>query len=393
MNNRVLFVDDEPNILQAIKRSLRKDFEVVIAVGPEAGLKELTDSEPFAMIVSDMRMPGMSGVDFLQASKQLSPNSVRVMLTGNHDQKTAMDAVNDGEVFRFLTKPCDVTTLRQVIQQGLRQYQLLTVEEELLENTLKGSLAVVSEMLSLVKPQAFGRTERLKRKVLELLDRGSEIDARQHWEIETGTMLSQLGSVSISDDLIGKIAAGDELSFDERASYEKATSGGARLLASIPRMENIAAIIRYQHKRYDGGGIPADDVKAEKIPLGSRALRIVLAYDELKMRGLEGAELYDELKTRRGEFDPRLLELLAEEPAEAKGRKRLRVPANKLVLGMVIEQDVESDWGSLLVCEGQEVTDTIREHLMKFFMDGKLKEQISVSIEDTEVAIEMAEAS
>ncbi len=110
-NRRVLFVDDEVNVVEGIKRQVRKSFDVFTATNPREALA-LVQSEPdFAVIVSDMRMPQMSGVEFLSAVKKARPETIRVMLTGNQDQLTAAAAVNDGEVFKFLNKPCDVVSL------------------------------------------------------------------------------------------------------------------------------------------------------------------------------------------------------------------------------------------------------------------------------------------
>ncbi|MEM7610173.1 MAG: HD domain-containing phosphohydrolase [Pseudomonadota bacterium] len=388
MNRRVLFVDDEPNILQAIKRAIRKDFDVVTAVGPEAGLQAIHAEASFAMIVSDMRMPGMSGVDFLQAAKQLSPDSVRVMLTGNSDQETAMAAVNDGEVFRFLTKPCDIGVLRQVVHQGLRQYQLQTAEQELMEQTLKGSLAVLTELLSLARPEAFGRTCRLKMRVAQLVEDRDDLTATERWEIETATMLSQLGSLTIPMELQLKVNAGEILTESEQTQYEASATRAAALLENVPRMEQVAKIVAYQHKHYDGGGYPVDAVKAEAIPLGARALHFVLAHDALRSRGYDEEELYEELRSRRQQFDPRMLQMLgARPPTSARLSSRTLTPP-ELAVGMRIEQDVASDFGSLLVCEGQEVTDAILEHLNRFYEEGNLSKPFKVSVADSQTQTE-----
>ncbi len=386
MNKRVLFVDDEPNILQAIKRAIRKDFDVFIAVGPEAGLKAVSEEPTFALIVSDMRMPGMSGVDFLAAAKQLSPQSVRVMLTGNSDQKTAMDAVNDGEVFRFLTKPCDIGQLRTVVSQGLRHHQLLTAEAELLDETLKGSLGVMTDLLALARPDAFGRTCRLKTRVLALMSQLKNLGPDDQWAIETATMLSQLGSLKLSSDLLSRINAGEILSEAERIEYEESAIKAASMLGRVPRMQPVAEIITYQHKHYNGDGLPNDGVKAEAIPLGARALHLILSQDEMRMRGYDDDEVLEELKSRRREFDPRLLELMLSASTVTRQAISKQLPIDELEVGMHIEEDVCSDFGSLLVCEGQRVTAAIRDHLIRFHAEGKLSGPCKVIVEVEEAA-------
>ena len=124
MNKKILCVDDDPNVLEGFKRGLRKEFEVFTAEGSYQGITRLYKDGPFAVIVADMKMPGENGVQFLMRAKQIAPTSVRIMLTGDSDQKTAMDAINEGNIFRFLTKPCSAYTLAQALKAALKQYQL-----------------------------------------------------------------------------------------------------------------------------------------------------------------------------------------------------------------------------------------------------------------------------
>lgn len=377
MKHRVLFVDDEPNILQGIRRALRKDYEVVIAEGPEAGLQVLSGQADFAVIVSDMRMPGMSGVEFLQASRQFAPDAIRMMLTGNHDQHTAIEAVNRGEVFRFLTKPCDIDVLRNVLNQALAQYRLVSAERDVLERTLKGSVSVLSQLLALSRPDAFGRTERLLVRVRDLLANRDDV---RPWMIDTATRLSQLGCLLLPDELLARMLSGQPLSPEATKVVERNTATVAGLLAGIPRLEAVAEIVQYQHKRYDGSGFPHDDVRAEKIPLISRALHLAVACDTLRAAGYTNDELVSELARSDGEFDPRLLARLRE-MKQRPARRQLTVMASQLKEGMLIEEDVETDDGNLVVCAGQRVSETVRDHLLGFQEEGKLSRPLRVSVE------------
>jgi DNA-binding NtrC family response regulator len=130
---RILFVDDEPAFLYGYKLMLRQEFEVDTAVGGEQGLASIHDHGPYAVVVSDMRMPGMNGLEFLTRVRRVSPDTVRMMLTAHTDINTAMEAVNEGNIFRFLTKPCERDVLGKAITAGLVQYRLVTAEKELLE--------------------------------------------------------------------------------------------------------------------------------------------------------------------------------------------------------------------------------------------------------------------
>lgn len=125
MKEKILCVDDDPNILQAYQRSLRREFEIEVAKGGKEGLEVIASQGPFAVVVSDMRMPGMDGIQFLSKVREQTPNTVRIMLTGHADRQTAIDAVNQGNIFRFLTKPCSPEILAKSLEEGIQQYQLL----------------------------------------------------------------------------------------------------------------------------------------------------------------------------------------------------------------------------------------------------------------------------
>jgi len=144
MNNRVLLVDDDPNILEGYKRSLRKKFDVTTALEGHAALEVISRKDTFATIVSDMAMPSMNGIQFLSRVKEISPDSVRIMLTGNADLNIAISAINEGNIFRFLTKPCPEDLFIKTLEAGIEQYRLITAERELLEKTLNGSINVLS---------------------------------------------------------------------------------------------------------------------------------------------------------------------------------------------------------------------------------------------------------
>lgn len=150
MTGKVLIVDDEANVRMAMGRQLRKDFNIIAAAGGGEALKLLETNGPFALIVSDMRMPGMNGIQLLGEFAKHAPDTVRIMLTGCTDRQTAIDAVNEGSIFRFLTKPCPPETLVAAIRAGLGQYRR-SREHKVLFNTLPDALYVFDMDMKLVK--------------------------------------------------------------------------------------------------------------------------------------------------------------------------------------------------------------------------------------------------
>ncbi len=130
MKPKVLFVDDEPNIIHSYSRGLRKDWELVTALSGEEALQAIDQHGPFPVIVADFNMPRMDGIAFLARTITLSPESVRMMLTGEGDFHIATKAVNEGNIFRFITKPCQLEQLNRLLHEAYRQYRLQQLEKE-----------------------------------------------------------------------------------------------------------------------------------------------------------------------------------------------------------------------------------------------------------------------
>jgi response regulator RpfG family c-di-GMP phosphodiesterase len=297
---KILFVDDDANILAGFERQLRKSFALETALGAKEGLDVIGDKGPFSVIVSDLRMPGMDGIQFLSRAREKAPDSVRMMLTGYADLDTAISAVNEGNIFRFLTKPCEPEVLVKALGDGVRQYDLVTAERELLEKTLRGSLKVLSEILELVNPEAFGRASRITSYVREV---GKEMRVADLWQLETAAALSQIGCVILPEDALKKLYQGLELTGEDSQLFSMHPFIASDLLAHIPRMQSIAEIIANQEKNFDGSGIPMDNRSGEDIPLGARILKAVLDFDTLRVKGTGKIESVEQLAGRVGNID------------------------------------------------------------------------------------------
>ena len=216
MSERILCVDDDPNILQAYQRALRKQFHIEIALGGDEAVTAVVDQGPYAVVVADMQMPGMNGVELLKKVKELAKDTVRMMLTGNADQQTALEAVNEGHIFRFMTKPCPPETFAKVLDAGLAQHRLIMAERDLLSKTFSGSVKVLTDVLSAVSPTAFGKASRVRQMVRQLCQKlGSK-----SWQIEVAAMLSQIGCVSIPEQILAKAYDGKELTPAEQKMFE-----------------------------------------------------------------------------------------------------------------------------------------------------------------------------
>ncbi len=377
---KILFVDDEPNILAAFQRQLRKQFPVEIAVGPVAGLAALQNWRQYAVVVADMRMPEMSGVDFLIKARELSQDLVLMMLTGNADQATAMEAINRGSIFRFLSKPCATEQLVAALEAGLRQHELVTSERELLENTLSGSLKTLTEILAMVEPKSFGHAEALRGRMRLI---GRVLKVSQLWELEAAAMLSQIGSVTLPPELLLKARIGHLLAPREQEMFQRVPAIGADLLSHIPRLDEVCRIIRYQNQNFDGTGCPGDGVSGEKIPLGARMLRALGGFSQLEAGGSTMDEALRQLANRPEWYDPQVVSAMNEGlRAGSREQQDPRAPravtfAN-LRVGNVLVADLETKDGVLILSAGNRITPPLIERLRNFAALSGLKEPIHI---------------
>lgn len=377
MSQRILCVDDDPNVVKAYQRQFRKHFDMDAAYGGEEALALLASRGPYAVIVADMRMPGMNGVELLATAKARAPDTVRIMLTGNNDQQTAIDAINGGHIFRFLTKPCSPNVFAQAMVAGLEQYRLVTAERELLEKTLKSSIRVLTDVLSLVNPEAFGRTTRLQRYMREL---ALAMGLSELWLPETVALLSQIGCVLLPEGVLQQVASGEPLTGESLELFEMHPCIAADLIAKIPRLEQIAESVKYQQKNFDGTGVPHDGLSGQDIPMGARLLKAVLDFDTWKSSGLSATHSVARMKQHANRYDPSVLVALERTMGIEAAPQTREVTALELVDGMVLVEDVKTKKGVLLVAEGQETTSSVRQFLMHFRRRGELAEPLLVSL-------------
>ena len=364
MFEKVLFVDDEPNVLEAIKRQLRKkNFTITVALGGNMALDVLKKESPFAVIVSDMRMPKMDGIQLLAKVKERYPDTVRMMLTGNADQETAIEAVNQGSIFRFLTKPCAPDLLANSIDTAIEQYRLITAEKELLNKTLNGSIKVMSEILSLVNPAAFSRSYRIKNYVKEI---AVKLKLRNLWQFQIAALLSQIGCITLPTDTINKVYEGKELDKAEQKMYDGHPAAGAKLLVNIPRFKIISKIIEMQMLPYSAFTNPAKDANEKTAFIGAQILHLAMDYDRLIFMGRSHKEACNMLATRGGQYYPDIIAALVEMDDMLLEKVIRMVDAMSLQTGMVVNQDIKTKNGILIASRGQEVSVTVLGRLRNF---------------------------
>lgn len=377
MTEKILCVDDEPNVLEAYQRALRKRFDIDTAPGGDEALEAIAERGPYAVVVADMKMPGMNGVQLLARVREVAPDSVRMMLTGNADQQTALDAVNEGQIFRFMTKPCPPPDFAKFLEAGIAQYRLITAERELLSKTVAGSIKMLTDVLAMVKPSAFGRASRVQRLVRQLC---RELRVNEAWRVSIAAMLSQVGCVAVPEEILTKVYSGGELSASEKEVFRAHPQAGRDLIGNIPRLEGIAEIVGYQEKLFDGRGFPADYRSGKDIPLGARILKVALDWDALVSDGLGQDMALAEILDRTGCYDPAVVAALARVMEISATHVIREIKLADLAPGMVIARDIRSAGGTLLCARGQEMHPAMLLRLRNYCVNLGLAGPITIFV-------------
>lgn len=378
MTEKILFVDDEPNILQSIKRQLRKRFDVTTAESGAQALDILKTEGPFAVIVSDMRMPEMTGVELLSRVKDLYPDMTRIMLTGNADQETAVEAVNSGQIFRFLTKPCPPAMFIPSLALALRQYRLVMAEKEILQTTLTRTLKVMSELLGIANPLAFSAGRRIQAIVIQIAE---ALGLSTIWEFEIAAVLSQIGCITLPNTILEKVYRGQDLSEDEMEMFNNHPYAGASFLEQIPRLENITKIVRFQQMAYAEYTEEFKEQLFEEVILGAQMLKVALDLDKYLYRGVKVSTAIGELKKSKQLYNPDVLSVLSQLNLK-EDREIISTTADKIIEGMIAVEDIIAKNGVLMIPKGQVITKPLKEGLVNFRRQVGIVEPVIVCMGD-----------
>ncbi|AGF77862.1 CheY-like receiver and HD-GYP domain-containing response regulator [Desulfocapsa sulfexigens DSM 10523] len=372
MTEKILLVDDELNILQSMQRQLRKRFEIMIAESGDEALATLQNKGPFAVIVSDMRMPGMDGIQLLTRVKDSYPDTVRIMLTGNADQETASEAVNAGQIFRFLTKPCSTAVLATSLALAVRQYNLLTAEKELLNKTVKGSITVMAELLSLANATAFSSGYRIKPMVTEI---AKELQLPSPWQYEVAALMSQIGCITLPSDVLHKLQAGFPLTAEERHMYENHPKVGSKLIRKIPRLEKVAEMIANQLHSFEHNEEESLD---EEIVIGAEILRATIDYDLLRQQDIAHHQAIGKMRKQEEKYNPEVLAILGKHEPEDVHTAIRNLCFKDVIPGMIAVEDVFAKNGAMLISKGQTITWPVIQSLTNFEKQIGIVEPIRV---------------
>ena len=370
---RVLCVDDEARIVEGLVLHLRKDYEVHTALSGDEALKSLKQMGGAAVVVSDMRMPGMDGATFLHHVLAVYPDTTRILLTGEPGRDSAIAAVNTAQIFRYLTKPCPPDQLRTAVEAGVIQHRLIRAERTILKETLVGCIKALIDVLAMSNPVAFGRASRVKRLSMEFAE---SLGCKDYWQLDAAAMLSHIGYLSLPGDLVDKLYNGETLTPVEKTLAEGVPEVAMTLLENIPRLDpvmQILAAMRWTDEQIMRLGDGT-------IGLGTRILCLILEYDVLITQGHATDVAVQTLRRRASRFGEDLIEKFAHYLGAGSGKAEARQMALKAVQpGMVIMQDIRTQMGTLLVARGFEVSSAFLERSRSFGPD-LLNEIVKVQI-------------
>lgn len=374
----ILFVDDDYRLLKSFSRMLSPRFYVKIATDAVSAMEILEDEHDFTIVISDYKMPIMSGVDLLSNIKDKYPDMIRILLTGYADLNVALEAVNEGNIFRILQKPCNPKAMAKAIMDGIDIYEKGQAMHELLESTVQESLGIFGDLVSLVKPDVFGRITRILPYVRHM---AREMIPSALWEVSTGTRLSMLGFITLPDEIVQKDLNGIALSASEQKLFNEHPAFSSSFIAKIPRMDNVSRIIAYQEKRYDGTGVPKDKLQKKDIPLGARILKACLDLDRHVCSGMGHGEALNALSANEDWYDPDVLGYLFTALGDQPVLQERQIYMNGLEPGMILTADIVAVKGNTelkLLAAGQELSEMSIAYLRHYTLNYRVPEPIKI---------------
>jgi CheY-like chemotaxis protein len=368
----ILLVDDEPTVLDTLRHQFRRDYRVVTAEDGAAALDVIEREGPFAAVISDMRMPNMTGIELLERVRARYPDTTRVLHTAQADVASAIAAINDGQVYRFVCKPSTSAELRRTVRDAVERHRLALAEREILDKTLRATLQALFGCLELANPPAFARAGRIRNLVSALC---AELSLGNAWEIEVAAMASQLGSVTLPPNVLQKLDRGLPLPADEQRMIDALPRVAAKLLGSVPMLEEVVEIVLGLDP-----SAPRTRPSSKVVRTGIDVLRAAIDVENLESRGVgtAGAVAVLERDDRQG---GEILDALRRVRRVAADQETVRAyKIGELRTGMRIMEDVLALNGPVLIGRGMIVTDVLLDRLANFKRLGQVAEPILATV-------------
>jgi putative nucleotidyltransferase with HDIG domain len=285
MTFKIMLVDDDPANLRLLERLFREDYQVLTASSGAEALR-LLEQHDVALLITEQHLPGMTGIELLKQATSLRPHMVRIILTGHADLEALVEAINCGQVYRYVRKPWDGQDLRLTASRALQHYETNRSRHELeaankrlsrrLCEMTQGVVRTIVDTLEAKDYHVYGHARRVSGYAVAI-GRRMRLSAPLLEELSLAALVHDVGKIGTPDQILLKPAA---LTDEERTAVRLHAERGSRLLASIPEMEEVAAAVLHHHEDYDGSGYP-EGLAGEHIPVASRVIRVADAYDAM----------------------------------------------------------------------------------------------------------------
>ena len=396
----VLLVDDEENILKSLRRTLRRsEVDIVTATSGRDALYIMENTE-VDLVISDMRMPEMSGAEFLAEAARLYPNTIRILLTGYADLESTIAAVNEGRISRYLNKPWNDDEIRQIVEENLRSkllevrnqqlsQQLLeknqqlemmntSLEEKVAERTegLKQAnreiiqgyehMVMLASSIAAMRDESAADAASVKAAMAEEIARQLAMDEADIAAVRDAALLSDLGKMGFSDQML--CTPYSQYDKDQLQLFKQYPLMGEAALLGVPQLFMAGVYIRNQFERFDGSGFP-DKLAGERIPLGSRILTVVRDFIDLRMGKYTGTE-YEEkqaeseiVRFSESRYDPEVVSVFSSvyQQFATNGLRENEqlVKSNDLQSGMILSRHLLSSKGMVLLKKGFQLNQAV----------------------------------
>lgn len=310
----ILVVDDELSNIDLLKRTLRREYDIISATSGFEALDLLSsyDSD-VALIISDQRMPGMSGTEFMSRTLNTHPYALRILLTGYSDIEAMIDGINECELFQYIQKPWDSSELKFLVSKAIDNYRLTLTKNSLLKQLrelLYTTIQAISDALDEKDAYTHGHSKRVTLYAL-ILGRAMNLDNSKLEKLQLGGLLHDIGKIGTPEKILNKPGG---LTHEEFDIIKKHPGKGREILKNIRQLKEISAWLRSHHEKYDGGGYP-DGLKGDEIPLPARILAVADTYDAMTSdrsyrKGLPHEVAVEEIKRcANTQFDPMIVEI------------------------------------------------------------------------------------
>lgn len=394
-NKKVLYVDDEENLLSSFTSLMRREGYHIQTLSDSQSIGFILEREgPFALVISDQRMPGLDGVGVLKKVREMHPETIRMLLTGFASQDDTQRAINESGIARYMNKPWDDEALRQLVRECVDQFNLGTENKflaaqlalqnaalsELLDGTIGQSVRLLSNLLFYINPGAANQTERIRKLGKVLLEMMPGVTPEERWDIERALDLFNIGIVMLPPLVQVSLNKDGLHTIDRFPIAANHFILAADLIKDIPQFDRVAAIIRYQAKNFDGTGRPETDrIEGLNIPLGARMLHVLLDLEKLSTANFRGKDVLRGMLKRKGIYDADIIDIMLHGSVTQKSTKKEEmVLLVHVAAGMVLGEDIKTQMGMVLLQKNTVLTEASVKILQSWHGYDRIIEPIKV---------------